>query len=112
MPRYVVQRTFPEGLQIPGNGHGAELCRGVTEHNAQQGVTWITSFVSKDREPAPSASTTHPLLRPFAGQPSAASYRSTRSLRSACLIRISADRPRSVRTESEKPLDARSDSDE
>ena len=34
MPRYVVQRTFPEGLQIPGNGHGAELCQGVVEHNA------------------------------------------------------------------------------
>jgi hypothetical protein len=49
MPRYVVQRTFPEGLPIPGNGHGAELCRGVVEHNAQEGVTWITSFVSKDR---------------------------------------------------------------
>ena len=39
MPRYIVQRTFPEGLQIPGHEHGTELCRRVVEHNAQEGVT-------------------------------------------------------------------------
>lgn len=49
MPRYIVQRTFPEGLQIPGHEHGTELCRRVVEHNAQEGVTWITSFVSNDK---------------------------------------------------------------
>jgi hypothetical protein len=48
MPRYVVQRTFPEGLQIPiGNG-GVELCRRVVERNALEGVTWINSYVSED----------------------------------------------------------------
>ena len=36
MPRYIVQRTFPEGLQIPVDGDGADLCRGVIEHNAQE----------------------------------------------------------------------------
>ena len=49
MPRYVVQRTFPEGLQIPVANGGAELCRGVVERNAEEGVTWITSFVSEDK---------------------------------------------------------------
>jgi hypothetical protein len=49
MPRYIVQRTFPEGLQIPGNEDGAELCRQVVERNAREGVTWITSFVSTDK---------------------------------------------------------------
>ena len=49
MPRYVVQRTFPEGLQIPVNDGGAELCRGVVERNAEEGVTWINSFVSDDK---------------------------------------------------------------
>ncbi len=27
MPRYVVQRTFPDGLQIPLGDDGAEVCR-------------------------------------------------------------------------------------
>lgn len=31
MPRYVVQLTFPEGLHIPIENGGAELCRGVIE---------------------------------------------------------------------------------
>ena len=42
MPRYMVQRSFPEGLQIPIADGGAELCRGVIERNAQEGVTWVT----------------------------------------------------------------------
>jgi hypothetical protein len=49
MPRYIVQRTFPDGLQIPVGAGGADLCRGVIEHNAQEGVTWISSFVSQDK---------------------------------------------------------------
>lgn len=49
MPRYIVQRTFPEGLQIPVDGTGTDLCRGVIELNAQEGVTWISSFVSEDK---------------------------------------------------------------
>jgi hypothetical protein len=49
MPRYIVQRTFPEGLQIPVDEGGADVCRGVVERNAQEGVTWISSFVSEDK---------------------------------------------------------------
>ncbi len=49
MPRYLVQRTFPDGLQIPVANGGAELCRGVIERNADEGVTWISSFVSEDK---------------------------------------------------------------
>lgn len=49
MPRYVVQRTFPQGLNIPVTDGGAEHIRGVVEHNAEEGVTWVTSFVSDDR---------------------------------------------------------------
>jgi hypothetical protein len=29
---------------------GAEICRQVIERNAEEGVTWISSFVSEDRE--------------------------------------------------------------
>ena len=49
MPRYIVQRTFPEGLQISVDEDGADLCREVMERNAQEGVTWISSFVSEDK---------------------------------------------------------------
>jgi hypothetical protein len=49
MPRYMVQRTFPEGLQIPVADGGADLCRGVVERNSEEGVTWISSFVSEDK---------------------------------------------------------------
>jgi len=49
MPRYVVERTFPEGLDIPAAA-GVELCRGVVERNADEGVTWLHSYVSADRE--------------------------------------------------------------
>lgn len=49
MPRYVVQRTFPEGLHISVVDGAAELCRGVVERNAEEGVTWISSLVSEDK---------------------------------------------------------------
>jgi len=48
VPRYLVQRTFPEGLRIPFDDDGAALCRRVIERNAEAGVTWINSFVSDD----------------------------------------------------------------
>jgi hypothetical protein len=49
MPRYLVQRTFPEGLAIPANAEGAEVCRTVVDGNAGHGVTWVQSFVSSDK---------------------------------------------------------------
>ena len=49
MPRYVVERTFTVGLRIPID-HGAdELCGRVIERNAEEGVTWINSFVTDDK---------------------------------------------------------------
>ncbi len=34
MPRYMVQRTFPDGLDIPANADGAAAVLGVVERNA------------------------------------------------------------------------------
>jgi predicted amidohydrolase YtcJ len=45
----MVQRTFPEGLQIPIATGGAEVCRAVVERNAEEGVTWVHSYVSADK---------------------------------------------------------------
>jgi hypothetical protein len=50
MPRYVVERTFPDGLRIPAGGNGAARCLAVVERNADEGVTWVHSYVSEDRE--------------------------------------------------------------
>lgn len=49
MPRYVVERTFPEGLHLPPGDAGIERCLAVVETNANDGVTWIHSYVSEDR---------------------------------------------------------------
>ena len=49
MPRYLVQRTFPDGLQIPATSAGAQACLGVVDSNAAVGVTWVHSYVSADR---------------------------------------------------------------
>jgi hypothetical protein len=49
MPRYMIQRTFPQGLAIPVTEDGARACAGVVERNAIDGVTWVHSYVSDDR---------------------------------------------------------------
>lgn len=48
MPRYVVERSFPDGLNIPVNAEGAAACLGVVDRNAEEGVTWVHSYVSDD----------------------------------------------------------------
>lgn len=49
MPRYLVERTFPDGLAIPSTADGARACRGVVENNAEASVTWLHSYVTEDR---------------------------------------------------------------
>ena len=49
MPRYVVERTFPGGLNIPVDAQGAATCLAVVDRNADDGVTWVHSYVSDDK---------------------------------------------------------------
>ena len=49
MPRYLVERTFPEGLEVPTTDAGAQTCLRVVQNNAEEHVTWVTSYVSPDR---------------------------------------------------------------
>jgi hypothetical protein len=49
MPRYMVERTFPDGLQIPVTDEGAAACMGVVERNGELGVTWVHTYVSDDK---------------------------------------------------------------
>jgi hypothetical protein len=49
MPRYIVERTFGEGLRIPAGDEGSELCRAVVGRNADEGVTSVHSYASDDK---------------------------------------------------------------
>jgi inhibitor of KinA sporulation pathway (predicted exonuclease) len=49
MPRYLVERTFPDGLQIPQNEEGARICETVVNTNADDLVTWVHSYVTPDK---------------------------------------------------------------
>jgi hypothetical protein len=48
MPRYIVERTFPDGLRIPLDAQGAQACAAVVGNNTASDVTWIHSYVSQD----------------------------------------------------------------
>ncbi|HVE99331.1 MAG TPA: DUF4242 domain-containing protein [Mycobacteriales bacterium] len=50
MPRYVIERSFPDGLAIPADAGGAQACIDVIDRNADQGVTWVHSYVSDDKK--------------------------------------------------------------
>ena len=50
MPRYLVERTFPKGLGLPATAAGAEVCSKVGAENARDGVHWVQSYVSPDRQ--------------------------------------------------------------
>ena len=49
MPRYIVERTFTSGLNIPTNDQGAASCLSVVGNNTKDGVTWVHSYVTKDK---------------------------------------------------------------
>lgn len=48
MPRYLVERSFDMGLDVPAGDEGARLCRGIVENNHRDEVTWLHSYVSAD----------------------------------------------------------------
>jgi hypothetical protein len=49
MPRYIVERTFADGLGIPTTDDGAQSCLAVVDNNADSSVTWIHTYVTEDR---------------------------------------------------------------
>ena len=50
MPRYIVERTFADGLEIPTDSDGAKSCLVVVQNNAEEQVTWVTSYVTTDKD--------------------------------------------------------------
>src|SRR5579875_3109428 len=49
MARYLVERTFPDGLNIPTDDDGAKTCAVVVDNNATDTVTWVHSYVTGDK---------------------------------------------------------------
>ncbi len=50
MPRYLVERTFPDGFAVPMTAEGAQTCLTVIENNNLDSVTWFLSFVTADKK--------------------------------------------------------------
>jgi len=48
MARFIVERTFRDGLGIPITDEGAQACLSVVGSNAELGVTWVHSYVTTD----------------------------------------------------------------
>jgi hypothetical protein len=50
MSRYLVEREFPDGLAIPLDEAGAQVCLNVIGNNADLGVTWVQSYLTLDKQ--------------------------------------------------------------
>ena len=50
MPRFIVERTFVDRLNIPTDDSGAKTCLAVVQNNAEESVTWVTSYVTTDKQ--------------------------------------------------------------
>jgi hypothetical protein len=48
--RFLVERTFPDGLNIPVNVEGSKICLSVVSKNATENVTWVHSYVTMDKK--------------------------------------------------------------
>ncbi len=48
MPRYLVQRSFPDGLHFPTDETGRKTVESIVSGNLGQDVTWVHSYVSDD----------------------------------------------------------------
>jgi hypothetical protein len=46
----MVERTFPRGLNIPINEDGIKGVQSVVAANSSEGVTWVHSYVSTDKQ--------------------------------------------------------------
>ncbi len=49
MPRYLIERTFSEELQISADSMGVDECLKIVSKNLDDEVTWIHSYVSEDK---------------------------------------------------------------
>lgn len=50
MHRYLVERTFPNGLNIPIDKVGTDMYLTVVSNNSEDNVTWVHSYVTNDKK--------------------------------------------------------------
>ena len=48
MPRYLIERVFPDGFPIVPTERGRVDCGRIVARNAELGVTWLHSYVAAD----------------------------------------------------------------
>ncbi|MGH8926439.1 MAG: DUF4242 domain-containing protein [Acidimicrobiia bacterium] len=49
MPRYLVERSFPAGLEVPAGPVGRKALHSIVACNSDRNVTWVHSYVSIER---------------------------------------------------------------
>jgi hypothetical protein len=49
MPRYLVERTFPDGFEVPPGPEGRRQVLSIIACNSDRNVTWLHSYVSVER---------------------------------------------------------------
>ncbi|HEY1284016.1 MAG TPA: DUF4242 domain-containing protein [Steroidobacteraceae bacterium] len=49
MPRFLVQRTYSQGLHVVPDENGARQLQAIISRNGERGVTWLHSYVTRDR---------------------------------------------------------------
>src|SRR5438105_2926508 len=88
MARYLVERSFPDGLGLSASGEGVTLCRDVVAINAVDQVTWIHSYVTQDKSKT-FCIYDAPNRKRYAGWRCATDYPWTGLPKSTCSIRTS-----------------------
>jgi hypothetical protein len=49
MPRYLVERTYPDQFAIPIDHGGVERCQVNIDNDTLEHVTWLLSYVTLDK---------------------------------------------------------------
>ena len=49
MPRYLVERTYPDQFIISINLDGVQVCQSIIDNDAVEQVTWLHSYVTHDK---------------------------------------------------------------
>jgi hypothetical protein len=49
MPRFIVEQAFFSDMDLPTHEKGDHLFRKIISNNAEKGVTWVKSYVGRDR---------------------------------------------------------------
>jgi len=48
MARYLIERTFPDGLRFPTGAEGRTVAARIADVNGVEAATWVHSYVSDD----------------------------------------------------------------